>query len=257
MRNLVSADSDAPHIHKQRSQQSGKNLIDAVADFIVRNAYVVAAVAGLLTASNLACAADLSPPLEPVPNSWTGLYIGGNAGYAGAAVDESVSGGGGSGNTSIPGFVAGGQIGGNYQVGSIVFGLEADFDGSTNRQSSAIGIVTGREQIPWIATFRGRVGVALNRLLIYGTGGAAAIQLRSTVNAGDLGSTDTDATHGAWTVGGGLEFAISKSLSVRVEDLYVDTGRFDLGFVGPVTVSGRVRENLVRAGLNYRLPVAW
>ncbi len=213
---------------------------------------------GLLAAGDLARAADLTTPaVAPVPYTWSGLYIGGNAGYAGTIVDETVSGGGGTGSTSIPGFLVGGQIGVNYQVGSIVLGAEADFDGSTVSKSTTGGILSGTEQMPWIGTFRGRVGVAFGRFLVYGTAGGAATELRSVINAGANGSANTTITSGAWTAGGGLEVAISESLSARVEYLYLETGTVNLAYPGPLAVTGRVQQDMVRAGLNYRLPVAW
>lgn len=213
---------------------------------------------GLLAAGGLAQAADLSAPVvAPIPYTWTGLYIGGNAGYAGTTVDQTVSGGGGSGSTDIPGFLVGGQIGGNYQIGVIVLGAEADFDGSTITKSTTAGIVSGTEQMPWLGTFRGRVGVAFGRFLVYGTAGGAATELRSAFSAGATGSANTTVTSGAWTAGGGLEVALSDSLSARLEYLYVETGTVNLAYIGPLTVTGRVEQNIVRAGLNYRLPVAW
>ena len=221
---------------------------------------VVAAAVGLLAVTKLAWGADLSPPLAPAPYSWTGLYIGLNAGYASTTVANTLSGGAsGSGSASIPGGMGGAQIGGNYQIGAMVLGFEADFDGSMATKSISAGILSGTDQIPWIGTLRGRVGVAFDRFLLYATAGGAATQLISTVNVSAIGSASTSFTHGAWTAGGGLEAAITYDLSARVEYLYVDTGNINVAQVGPpfVTVTGRMQDNLVRAGLNYRLPVAW
>jgi len=206
------------------------------------------------------------PPAPPAPYSWTGLYIGLNAGYASAKVANTVAGGGmdGSGSVNIPGGIGGAQIGANYQIGSIVLGFEADFDGNMATKSSATivaagGTTTGTDQIPWIGTLRGRVGYAFDRLLLYATAGGAATQLISTVNVGAIGSASTTDTHGAWTAGGGIEAAITDDLSARLEYLYVDTGNISVAELGPpfAAVTGRMQDNLVRAGLNYRLPVAW
>ena len=207
-----------------------------------------------------------APPAAPAPYSWTGLYIGLNAGYASAKVTNTVSGGGldGSGSVNMPGGIGGAQIGYNYQIGPMVLGFEADFDGTMATKSSATiatvaGMMLGTDQIPWIGTLRGRVGYAFDRFLVYATAGGAAGQLVSTVNVGAIGSANTTDTHGAWTAGGGLEAAITNDLTARVEYLYIDTGTINVAQVGPpfVTVTGRVQDSLVRAGLNYRLPVAW
>jgi outer membrane immunogenic protein len=219
-----------------------------------------AAIVGLLAVTDLAWGADLStPPLAPVPYSWSGLYIGLNAGYTSAKVTETASGGGGTASSNLSGGIGGFQIGANYQTGALVLGFEADFDGTMTTKSVTGTGITGTAQIPWIGTLRGRVGYAFDRILLYVTAGGAATQLVSTVNVGAIGSASTTFTHGAWTAGGGLEAAITEDLSARVEYLYVDTGNINVAQVGPpvVTVTGRVQDNLVRAGVNYRLPVAW
>lgn len=226
-----------------------------------------AAIAGVLAAAGAAAAADLTlPPVVPAPYSWTGLYLGLNAGYAGAAVTNTVAGSGldGSGSVSIPGGIGGAQVGFNYQLGAMVMGFEADLDGTMATKSSATitaagGVTSGTDQIPWIGTFRGRLGYAFGHILVYATAGGAATQFVSNLNVGSIGSASTTFTHGAWTAGGGVETAITDNLSARLEYLYLDTGNINIAQVGPpfVTVTGRVQENLVRAGLNYRLPVAW
>ena len=223
----------------------------------------VAAVVGVLAVTELAWGADLAPPPAPAYYNWTGLYIGLNAGYASATVSESLSGATGSGSATMPGGIGGAQIGYNYQIGAVVVGFEADFDGSMATKSITAGIASGTNQIPWIGTLRGRVGYAFDRFLVYATAGGAATQLLSTVNVGGIGSASTSNTTGAWTAGGGLEVAITDNLSARVEYLYLDTGNIPVAQVGAtppppfVTVTGHLQDNLVRAGFNYRLPVAW
>jgi len=225
-----------------------------------------AAIAGVLAATGTVSAADLTPPAVPALYSWTGLYLGLNAGYAGATVTNTVAGGGldGSGSANIPGGIGGAQIGFNYQLGTVVMGFEADLDGTMATKSSATitgvaGVTSGTDKIPWIGTCRGRLGYAFDRFLVYATAGGAATQLVSNLNVGAVGSANTTFTHGAWTAGGGFETAITDDLSVRLEYLYLDTGNINVAQVGPptVNVTGRVQDNLVRAGLNYRLPVAW
>lgn len=259
MRSLIPAKRNEAHVHERRSRECRNDLIRALTHRGNGSTRVLTAIFGFLALTNVAWGADLSPPFAPVPYSWTGLYIGGNVGYAAATDTETVSGGGGSGSTSIPGFVGGGQIGFNYQIGAIIAGFEADFDGSTTTKSTAAGIVSSTEQIPWIGTLRGRLGVAFNRFLVYGTAGGAATELVSVVNAGAIGSANTAVTHGGWTAGGGIEFAVSDSLGARVEYLYVDTGTVNAAIIGPpvTTVTNRLQENLIRVGLDYRLPVAW
>jgi outer membrane immunogenic protein len=232
------------------------------------SAQVLAAVVGIMAVTKLAWCADLPPPVTPAPvvapYSWSGLYIGLNAGYNSTKLAETANGGGlsGSGSTTVPGGIGGFQIGANYQMGAVVLGFEADFAGTMATKSTTIvGIASNTAQIPWIGTLRGRLGYAFDRVLLYATAGGAATQLISTVNVPPLAaSSSTTFTHGAWTAGGGLEAAVTENLSARIEYLYVDTGNFSVAEIGgppPTTFTGRIQSNLVRAGVNYRLPVAW
>jgi outer membrane immunogenic protein len=153
-----------------------------------------------------AMAADVPAPVYdkamPAPQfSWTGLYLGGNAGW-GSIEDRGVpfclTPAGewqGQGCDVVPGglvkgngFIGGGQLGYNWQAARMVLGLETDFQGSTLKGSTnvagpftIIGVgssgpgasFTADEKISWIGTFRGRFGVAFDRALIYATGGFA------------------------------------------------------------------------------------
>src|SRR5580700_4745681 len=255
---MSSIECNAASFH-ERGPQKSRLVLKRFGNYSVR---AVAAVVGLLAISELAWAADLSPApaVAPAPYNWTGLYVGANVGYASARVTETVSGGGGTASANLPGGIGGFQIGANGQFGAVVLGFEADFDGNMATKSViGNGILSGTAQIPWIGTLRGRVGYAFDRFLLYATAGGAATQLISTVNVGAIGSSSTTNTHGGWTAGGGLEAAITDSLSARVEYLYVDTGNINVAQLGAplVTVTGRLQDNLVRAGVNYRLPVAW
>ena len=100
----------------------------------------------------------------------------------------------------------------------------------------------------WLATARGRVGVAWDRLLFYGTVGAAFQNVKFAVTAPPLTTplaTTVDAV--GWTAGGGVEFAILPNWSVKAEYLYVN---FNNQTIGPGTFT--LIENVVRGGVNYR-----
>jgi outer membrane immunogenic protein len=225
---------------------------------------VATALIGLLAVTGHASSADLSPgpiaaaAVAPAVYNWSGLYLGLNAGY-GFGTDATTASGGGvsaSPSANVPGFIGGAQVGVNYQTGAVVWGLEADFDGSTQTTAINSGVLSGSSQVPWLATLRGRLGVAFDRLLIYGTAGGAAGELRSNFTTA-AGATSTTETYGTWTAGAGLEYAITDSLSARLEYLYLDTGNVTTGFIGATTLTSQVKENLVRAALNYRFPVSW
>jgi opacity protein-like surface antigen/outer membrane receptor protein involved in Fe transport len=198
-------------------------------------------------------------PSAPVSDhyNWSGFYVGLNAGGAFSTNTAAVSGGGGSASVHEPGFLGGAQAGANYQTGRLVWGFEADYDASTQNQSLPSGALTGSVTgTPWLATLRGRVGVAFDRTLVYGTAGGAAGELRSIFTI-PAGTTSTTVTYGTWIAGAGLEYGITDHLSARIEYLCLDSGHIATGLIGPpaTTITSRVQDNLVRAGLNYRFPI--
>ena len=145
-----------------------------------------------------AVAADIpvkAAPLAAVAYSWTGFYIGGHAGYAWGnttATDTVATNGacwticGRHWTTKHDGFVGGGQVGYNWQVGQAVLGIEADF-GTLGGRHSAIYPVTPTTTLDvrggFYSTVRGRVGgLVRDNLLAYGTAGWIGANLRPTVN---------------------------------------------------------------------------
>jgi outer membrane immunogenic protein len=178
------------------------------------------------------------------------------------------------------GFVGGGQIGYNYQFGSWVIGVEADlqFADLNNARPGTIVAATptvanfvGAQNanfggIDWFGTVRGRLGYAMDRFMIYGTGGFAfggADQKGFTDNFGNYRDAHND-TRTGFAAGGGIEYAFTPNLTGKIEGLYVNLERNrDNGFVGtlngtPVYTTGFGRANndsefaVVRAGLNYK-----
>jgi len=196
------------------------------------------ALLGLATG---AMAADLPSRRAPAPViaavpvfTWTGFYVGVNAGYGWNTDDSVVIGGVRYDIDDDGGFVGGAQVGYNYQVGSFVVGLEGDIqyaDFGGDRVVLADNTIVDFDNGDWFGTVRARAGVAFDRALIYVTGGFAFAD---------------DAT--GWTVGGGLEYAFTDNLSAKVEGLYVNLDR-DYNFPG---LDNDAEFGVVRAGLNFR-----
>ncbi|MDI4663363.1 porin family protein [Xanthobacter autotrophicus] len=193
-----------------------------------------ALVAGVTLAAP-AVAADLSgrypaPYVQPVAAfTWTGFYIGANAGY----------GWGSTVNSDPGGFIGGVQAGYNFQFASpFVLGIEADFNLS--------GLSAGGYSLNYLGTVRGRLGWAFDRFLVYSTGGLAYGQGSLEILGLSSNSTQT-----GWTIGAGAEMAFDRNWSARAEYLYVDLGSATYPTViGPVE-SG-INANILRAGVNYR-----
>jgi outer membrane immunogenic protein len=183
--------------------------------------------------------------------NWTGFYLGINAGYGfGTSSWSAVPG------TSIKptGFMVGGTLGYNYQVGSMVYGLEGDFDwsGVKGSVSCGAGLVNCETSNTWLGTFRGRLGYAFDRWLPYLTAGGAFGNVKATASVPILGAAvSTSKTQIGWTVGAGLEYAFLSNWTAKIEYLYVDLGSFDTG-PAPFVNNVSFKESIVRAGLNYK-----
>ncbi len=210
------------------------------------------AALSMLAGTYSAQAADIPRPYyKAQPRSvvayynWTGFYAGIVAGYGWGTSNWD-----GTGiNTSPKGWNVGGTLGYNYQVGSIVWGLETDLAWSNVKGSNSTAGVTLTTENRWLGTFRGRLGYAADRFLPYITGGLAYGDIKASVDPGALSASKTKL---GWTIGGGLEYAFLGNWTAKAEYLYVDLGRFDTGFAAPLTANVNFKEHLVRVGLNYK-----
>jgi outer membrane immunogenic protein len=183
-----------------------------------------------------------APIYAPIYN-WTGAYVGINGGGGWGRSDTSAPFASGGFNTS--GGVVGGTVGYNWQNGPAVFGVEGDIDWSNIRGSATCGVGFSCEtKNSWLATARGRVGYAFDRFLPYVTGGLAVGDIKNNV----AGVGSSTATKAGWTVGGGLEAALTGPWTAKVEYLYADLGR-GTSVLGSDT---KFNASIVRAGLNYR-----
>jgi outer membrane immunogenic protein len=217
-------------------------------EFVMKK-YLLSGVAALgLLAAGAASAADLpsrkGPVVAPVyvpAFTWTGFYVGANAGYGFGNVNAN-----GFANVGdLDGFVGGGQVGYNYQIGQFVIGAEADFQGADLSSGSNLGLVNVKTE--WYGTVRARAGVAFDRFLVYATGGWAYGNVKTSIPALNFSS---DRTHtGGFAVGGGIEYAFTNNLVAGVEYQYVDLGEKNI--LGAATKVG-TDFSVVRARLSYK-----
>lgn len=249
-------------------------------------------------------------PYLPV-NSWAGFYggadggyawgTGGNLSHAGVASDcggipncivgvpiaaEQVS-------ISPEGGFGGGQLGYNWQVDRLVFGLEADFQGAslncTNSLTNALPVAfdVGSSSLDWFGTVRGRLGLTIfDNALLYATAGFAYGGVEDKAYAafaGGISQTESsNQTATGYVAGAGLEYSFVRNWSVKVEYQYMNLGDTTLtggtagAFINPFapalpatcnpgtlclsTVHGLESShsyNTVRLGLNYHLVPAY
>ena len=95
--------------------------------------------------------------------TWTGPYVGINGGYGWGSSDISAPLGVGSLDTD--GWLVGGTLGYNWQMGSAVFGLEGDIAWSGIKGSTACGGTSCEVRNNWLGTARGRLGYAMGSFM--------------------------------------------------------------------------------------------
>lgn len=169
---------------------------------------------------------------QPLTNSWMGPYIGGNLGYGWGDVSNS--------GTNPSGVLGGIQGGYNYQSGQLVVGIEADLQLNSADDTFAAWKFSN----PWFGTVRGRLGYAVNNVLLYGTGGLAFGTLKT-----EFGGVSESQTSAGWTIGVGAEYAINQNWSAKIEYLYVDLGEKNFLLTG---LPHDYQFSTVRLGVNYR-----
>jgi outer membrane immunogenic protein len=199
-----------------------------------------------------ASAADLGQrpvyKAQPAPvaiYNWSGFYIGGHAGYAWGREEITDNITGVTNATDPSGFLAGAQVGYNWQVGQWVFGIEGDWSWTNADGSAAIpgAIVTSEHN--WYSTLTGRVGYAVDNTLWYVKGGAAWAETDFSI-AG-IGVSET---RNGWTIGGGLEYGLTPNWSAKLEYNYLDFGKDSIA--APIGIQADTQVHLFKAGLNYR-----
>jgi outer membrane immunogenic protein len=223
--------------------------------------------------------------------TWTGFYIGGNGGYAWGDDSHVTS----DVTVTLParldppfsssGAFGGGQIGYNWQGihhPNIVLGLEVDIQGAdingsgtaTATQLGGSSVVKADSSLDWFGSVRGRLGYSFGDVLVYGTGGFAfggvkdTLSVTAKLGANSANSTvSDDSTATGYTVGGGFEYALSRTFSLKAEYQYIDLDGAALSTSKQLVVQGQGTTtvdasgkaafdhsyNTVRVGLNYHI----
>jgi outer membrane immunogenic protein len=222
--------------------------------------------------------------------SWTGCYIGANAGGAASGSDftTSVSPGthlgnpadlaavdaAGTGSANDSRFIGGGQVGCNWQTGMLMFGVEGDLDSFSTRSTLPVNgtlttndafTVTNSVKTNWLGTVRPRVGVAADRSLVYLTGGVAFTNYSYTQTYVDtlssaVGSSSASSNATGWTVGGGWENAWTNNWTFRAEYLFAKFRSINAsgaildtgGGTNALRGSADLAVQALRIGMNYK-----
>ena len=240
--------------------------------FVISAVVAVSAIAGIGAAS----AADLkarpyakAPPMAIASvYGWTGFYVGGQIGYdwrRDSNTERFITGlpDGWSASSNPQGVVGGLHAGYNFQTGAFVYGVEADIEGADISGTGLYRFNGGapitdhvNNRTDWQGSFRGRVGLAANNWLFYGTGGVAWANIKHDYVTGIAGPpiTSFSETRAGWTVGAGVEYGISANWRARAEYRYTDYGTLtnNVGtqFIGALQ-DQKITDSAVRGGVSY------
>jgi outer membrane immunogenic protein len=230
---------------------------------------------GVLGLVSPALGADLpvaytKAPVSPVYD-WSGFYVGvfGGGGWGNHNVNNATGPATGfadyTANYSSQGGVAGGEAGYNFQSGNVVVGIEADGFWSGMKGNDAAAVAAGsfpiasvdQDNLRWGGTLRARGGIAVDRWMLFFTGGWAF---------GDIVHTNTDPVLGVdqftvhangLTAGGGVQYALMNNLIGKVEYRYYNFNGYNRPG-SPLTPNGQLpyttqtTYSVITVGLDYK-----
>lgn len=164
--------------------------------------------------------------------SWQGVYIGGHVGGAVGSISPATT----------SGFVAGAHIGVNGQFDRVILGIEADA-GATSNGNSGLG---NKFRQGNNGSMRGRIGYSFDRVLVFGTGGAAVSNYAYKTTLGSMSRMRLGTV-----IGGGAEVLLTENVVVRGELLHYNFSSSSFANIGgPSSVNPK--NNTLRAGMHYK-----
>jgi high affinity Mn2+ porin len=206
----------------------------------------------------------IKAPTKSPAYDWNGFYFGGHVGYgqgrANATVtDPAVT----SLANTFGGNIAGVQLGYNMVLASrVLLGLETDLTFANYLDSNALlaAVPTARsnvrEEYDYTGTVRARLGYVVDpRWMVYGTGGFAFAGTRM-LNMPGIDEEKKLNVRPGWSLGAGLEYALSPHWSARAEYLYNQYIGADAQFPSGTHYSSTFNFQELRIGLNRKLGAA-
>jgi outer membrane immunogenic protein len=239
----------------------------------MKRIFLAASALGALSLVSPALGADLAaytkaPALAAPGYDWSGFYAGafGGGGYGNHNVNSALGPNtpfaNYAANYSSQGGVAGGEAGYNWQSGRVVLGIEADGFWSDIKGDDAAAVNAGNfavtsvdaTELRWGGSLRARGGLAVDRLLLFFTGGWAFGDLLHT-STDAAGAIDQFTSHrNGLAAGGGIAYALTDNLIGKLEYRYYDFGRYTraapLNAALPYTVDSTY--SVVTVGLDFK-----
>ena len=208
------------------------------------NKILVTAIATLAisTAANAADTVVVEP--DAAAYNWSGVYVGGAIGWASINYDELEN---GYFDRRDGGFAGALYAGYNFQFSNVVLGVEGDLNFRTAEPEDDFTLPLSQELG---GSIRGRVGYAIDRFMPYQTAGGAIASFEAD-HDGD-GDNIAKKTMTGYSVGAGVEWAVTDNLIVRGQYLYSDFGKDEFEFAGTHTHEYDVKTHDVLLGVAYK-----
>ena len=219
--------------------------------------------------------------LASAPVNWTGVYVGGHMGGGWSddrwsdpfgstiAVGGGVNVAGFGDQTHATGPLGGAQIGANWQTGPWVLGVETDASAAHMRGENTcftgLGGVDCQHIVNSLGIIAGRVGYAWERSLAYVKGGGAwtdtIYNLFANTLKANLGTGSTTLDIWGWTLGGGIEYALTEHWTTLAEYDHIGLPSTPVPFPTVAVINTRtIRANqsvdLFKVGVNYKFDLA-
>lgn len=250
----------------------------------------------IVKATAIVAWAIAAPAMASDEGDWTGAYVGVSVGYADSKSDQSVAVSGSWASESqalrdhvtaffpsqakVEDVTFGGQLGYNYQTGSVVVGLEGSIDAVSGKDATlrgptptvpfpALSYTVSNSYDPKVNySLRGKLGVASGNTMFYATGGwgwtSADIDVDISSNGGYHKTANLSRTFNGFDLGAGIEHRLGSNMSLRLEYIYSDRGDFTYdtayaagsSFPPPAfnyveTFTQDLRMHQVRLGMNF------
>lgn len=224
--------------------------------------YGCALLAGCALALGATAAGATDMPLKAAPYrpapafSWEGYYFGIHGGYGWGDYKITDTGNAETSKLRPTGWLGGFQLGRNgYLAPNWVLGSEIDFSAAdlTDSGFTTPSAFATRTKIDYLGTARARIGYAMDRALLYATGGVAWAHVKAIEAPVGAVQFAPENYHVGWAIGGGLEYAFDPRWSAKIEYIYADLGKYTSNNGAAVSPrTGDLTLSTIKVGLNYR-----
>lgn len=224
----------------------------------MKNKFLYLTAAFFISGVSLSHAADVvynSPeaPAYDETSIWGGGYIGGQVGYSWAK--NKLYGGDDNISANSNGFMGGVYAGYNWEFSNAyLFGLEGDINYSDLSKDTDIEVnnrgSVWNSRVEWEGALRARFGINYERWLPYIAGGLAFAGVKHNLTTGNTDIGTASHTAVGFTIGAGMDYALTNNLLLRAEYRYSDYGKQDI--VENSLVEAKLTTNNIRLGIAYK-----